>query len=173
MEGTITVESKIGKGTKFTITLPHRIATSSNTDRSVKNNAEINTELFKGKRILLTEDNDLNAEIAMEILKEGGFQIERASDGVECVSMLCKAEPNYYDLILMDIQMPYLDGYMATAKIRLLEDKKKSFIPIIAMTANAFEEDRKKAIEKGMNGFIAKPVVIEKLFETLSQIIKK
>ena len=100
---------------------------------------------FKGKRILLAEDNDLNAEIAIEILKEAGFQIERAGDGVECVSMLCKAEPHYYDLILMDIQMPYLDGYMATAKIRILEDKEKSSIPIIAMTANAFEEDRKKS----------------------------
>ena len=128
---------------------------------------------FKGKRILLTEDNDLNAEIAIEILKEAGFQLERASDGVECVSMLCKSEANYYDLILMDIQMPYLDGYMATAKIRLLDDKKKASIPIIAMTANVFEEDRKKAVEKGMNGFISKPVDINKLFETLSQIIRK
>lgn len=128
---------------------------------------------FRGKRIFIAEDNDLNAEIAMEILKEAEFQVERASDGVECVSMLCKYEPQYYDLILMDIQMPFLDGYMATAKIRLLEDKNKSSIPIIAMTAKAFEEDRKKTVEKGTNGFISKPVVIEKLFETLSQIIKQ
>lgn len=172
MGGKIRIESQVGVGTKVKIKISFEKLDSSLNYKNIVKPKDYALD-FKGKRILLTEDNDLNAEIAMEILKEGGFQIERASDGVECVSMLCKAEPNYYDLILMDIQMPYLDGYMATAKIRLLEDKKKSSIPIIAMTANAFEEDRKKAIEKGMNGFIAKPVVIEKLFETLSQIIKK
>lgn len=172
MDGKIKIESQVGVGTKVKIRIPFEKLDSS---LAYKDNVKPKDYAldFKGKRILLTEDNDLNAEIAIEILKEAGFQLERASDGVECVSMLCKAEANYYDLILMDIQMPYLDGYMATAKIRLLDDKKKASIPIIAMTANVFEEDRKKAVEKGMNGFISKPVDINKLFETLSQIIRK
>ena len=172
MDGKIKIESQVGVGTKVKIKIPFEKLDSS---LAYKDNVKPKDYAldFKGKRILLTEDNDLNAEIAIEILKEAGFQLERASDGVECVSMLCKAEANYYDLILMDIQMPYLDGYMATAKIRLLDDKKKASIPIIAMTANVFEEDRKKAVEKGMNGFISKPVDINKLFETLSQIIRK
>ena len=171
MGGKIKIESQVGVGTKVKIKIPFEKLDSSLVYKENVKPKDYALD-FKGKRILLAEDNDLNAEIAIEILKEAGFQIERAGDGVECVSMLCKAEPHYYDLILMDIQMPYLDGYMATAKIRILEDKEKSSIPIIAMTANAFEEDRKKAVEKGMNGFISKPVVIEKLFETLSQIIK-
>ena len=115
----------------------------------------------------------MNAEIAMEILGEAGLFVERAADGVECVSMLCREESHYYDVILMDIQMPNLDGYMATEKIRMLNDTEKAGIPIIAMTANAFEEDRRKALEKGMNGFVSKPVEIKKLFETLAEIIKK
>ncbi|MGN0688296.1 MAG: ATP-binding protein, partial [Oscillospiraceae bacterium] len=171
MEGTITVESKIGKGTKFTITLPHRIATSSNTDRTVKNNTEIDTELFKGKRILLAEDNDLNAEIAMTILEESGFTVEHAEDGVICVDMLEKTESGYYDLILMDIQMPNMDGYKAAQTIRRLSDKQKAAIPIIAMTANAFEEDKKNAYKAGMNGHIAKPINVNELMATLASLI--
>lgn len=171
MEGTITVESKIGKGTKFTITLPHRIVTSSNTDRSVKNNSEINTELFKGKRILLSEDNDLNAEIAMTILGESGFEVDHAEDGIICVDMLEKAEPGYYDLILMDIQMPNMNGYKATQTIRLFSDEQKANIPILAMTANAFEEDKKNAYNAGMNGHIAKPINVGELMKELASIL--
>lgn len=172
MEGTITVESKIGKGTKFTITLPHRIATSSNTDRSMKKICEIDTELFKGKRIFLAEDNDLNAEIAMTILGEAGFEVEHAEDGIICVDMLEKAEPSYYDLILMDIQMPNMDGYKATQTILLFPDKQKATIPIIAMTANAFEEDKKNAYKVGMNGHIAKPINVNELMATLAELLE-
>ncbi|MGN0650311.1 MAG: ATP-binding protein [Oscillospiraceae bacterium] len=171
MEGTITVESKIGKGTKFTITLPHRIATSSNADLSVKNNSAIDTELFKGKRILLAEDNDLNAEIAITILQEAGFEAEHAEDGIICVDMLEKADAGYYDVILMDIQMPNMDGYKATQTIRLFSDKQKAEIPIIAMTANAFEEDKKNAFKAGMNGHIAKPINVNELLATLASVI--
>ena len=173
MDGTITVESKIGKGTKFTITLPHRIVTSSNTERTVKNNSEVDTELFKGKRILLAEDNDLNAEIAMTILEESGFSVEHAEDGIVCVDMLEKADAGYYDVILMDIQMPNMDGYKATKTIRLFSDKQKAEIPILAMTANAFEEDKKNAFKAGMNGHIAKPIKIDELMSTLAGILKK
>ena len=171
MEGTITVESKVGKGTKFTITLPHRIATTIKTDRSVKNNAEVNTELFKGKRILLAEDNDLNAEIAMTILTEVGFSVDRAEDGIICVDMLKNSEEGFYDLILMDIQMPNMDGYKATKTIRLFSDKQKAEIPILAMTANAFEEDKKKAFKSGMNGHIAKPINTKELMKELAGIL--
>lgn len=173
MEGTISVESKIGKGTKFTITLPHRISTSSNADRSAKNNTEIDTGLFKGKRILLAEDNDLNAEIAMTILEEAGFSVDHAEDGIICVDMLEKAQAGYYDIILMDIQMPNMDGYKSTQTIRLFPDKKKADIPIIAMTANAFEEDKRNAYKAGMNGHVAKPIKIDELMSTLTENLKK
>lgn len=116
---------------------------------------------------------NMNAEIAMEILGESGLHVERAADGVECVSMLCRAQAGYYDAILMDIQMPNLDGYMATEKIRKLGDLRKSSIPIIAMTANAFEEDRRKALDKGMDGFVSKPVEMDMLFDTLEKYLDK
>lgn len=172
MDGTIDVESELGVGTTVTIRFPFEQVISP---RTLKENArpEDFADLLRGKRLLLAEDNDLNAEIAMEILGESGLLVERAADGVECVSMLYKAKPYYYDAILMDIQMPNLDGYRATEKIRRLNDPKKSDIPIIAMTANAFEEDRKKAMEKGMDGFVSKPVEMNKLFETLAKIMKQ
>lgn len=171
MEGTITVESKIGKGTKFTITLPHRIAEAGSIDRSAKNISEINTEIFKGKRILLAEDNELNAEIAIAILEKAGFEVDHAEDGIICVDMLEKAEAGYYDIVLMDIQMPNMNGYKATQTIRLFSDKQKANIPIIAMTANAFEEDKKNAFKAGMNGHIAKPINVGGLFATLASLI--
>ena len=126
---------------------------------------------LRGRRILLAEDNDLNAEIAMTILEESGLTVERAADGVLCVDAL-KAHPvGYYDAILMDIQMPRMDGYQATKLIRNLPDDRRT-IPIIAMTANAFDEDRQKALSVGMDAHLAKPINVEKLFETLGRVVK-
>lgn len=172
MQGTITVESELGKGTKFTLTLSHRIADTAETKSENEYSNEDRIGDYAGKRILLAEDNELNAEIARTILEEEGFLVERAEDGIVCIDMLQKAAPDYYDLILMDIQMPNMDGYKATQIIRRLPDKQKAEIPIVAMTANAFEEDRKKALHIGMNGHISKPVQIETLRNTLGQVLK-
>ena len=171
MDGTIKVESKIGKGTKFTVTLPHHIAENGMLNSSKEKIRQSDTGSFRGKRILLAEDNDLNAEIAITILKEAGFMVEHAGDGIICVDMLEKAEAGYYDLILMDIQMPNMDGYKAAQTIRKSSDKRKAEIPIIAMTANAFDEDRRNAYKAGMNGHIAKPINVGVLIETLAEII--
>ncbi|MCI9187392.1 MAG: response regulator [Oscillospiraceae bacterium] len=122
-------------------------------------------------RILLAEDNELNQEIAVAILGEAGFTTDVAGNGQRAVEMLQNSEPGYYQLILMDVQMPVLDGYGATKAIRALEDRELASIPILAMTANAFEEDRRRAIQCGMNGHIAKPINLEKMFETLNQIL--
>ncbi|WP_278319646.1 response regulator [Coprococcus eutactus] len=121
----------------------------------------------------MAEDNDLNAEITMTILAGAGMEVDRAADGIQCIDMLEKAEPGYYDLILMDIQMPNMDGYKATMIIRKLDDRRLADIPIIAMTANAFNEDRKKAFEVGMNGYIAKPISAEDLKMTLAGIVEE
>ena len=167
MGGTITVESELGKGTTFEINIPHKIA------HEPKKMMEKQTaaKSFTGKRILLAEDNDLNAEIAEEVLSEVGFEVERAEDGIVCIDMLCKSAPHYYDLILMDIQMPNLDGYSTTRKIRKLSDKEKANIPILAMTANAFDEDRRNALEAGMNGHLSKPIELDKLMDMISEFI--
>ena len=172
MEGTIKVESKLGKGTKFTVTLPHRIAETGDAVQRIEKTADYNADYFKGKRILLAEDNEMNAEIATAILEEVGFEVEHAADGIVCVDMLEKANAGYYDLILMDIQMPNMDGYKATQIIRKFYDKKKAQIPILAMTANAFEEDRKNAVKAGMNGHISKPINVDDLMTTLANILK-
>ena len=174
MQGTIEVESELDKGTKITITIPHRLANEEDIRAAIKEKTteELDFSIFKDKRILLAEDNDINAEIAIEILTAAGFQVERAADGNICVDMIDSANPSYYDLILMDIQMPNLNGYEATAAIRKMPSHKKSSIPIIAMTANAFEEDKKNAIEVGMNDHIAKPIDTSKLFNTLREYIK-
>ena len=164
MGGSIEVASELGKGTVFTFTLMHKIA-----DRkfySQKTEAAETSEMGKnlsGKHVLLAEDNDLNAEIAVTVLEETGLVIERVEDGIQCVNRIEQMASGTYDLILMDIQMPNMDGYQATQCIRHLNDKKKAEIPIIAMTANAFAEDRKRALDAGMNGHIAKPIDIEKL----------
>lgn len=171
MQGTIEVESQIGKGTKFTVTLPHRIAEKQDAAQLIEKTNKYEVSCFKGKRILLAEDNELNAEIAMTILEEIGFEVEHATDGIICVDMLEKATPCYYDLILMDIQMPNMDGYKATQTIRKFSNGKKAEIPIVAMTANAFEEDKKNAYKVGMNEHIAKPIEISKLVETLKNIL--
>lgn len=127
---------------------------------------------FEGKKILLVEDNELNQEIAVEILQEAGFVLDMADDGAVAVEKMKAAEPGQYDLILMDIQMPIMDGYEATGQIRKLENPNLARIPIIAMTANAFDEDRKAALDAGMNGHIAKPIDVPKLMEVLGEILK-
>lgn len=169
--GTISVESELGKGSTFRVITTHRIAESQEDYIQKQTSAVTDDAGFSGKRILLAEDNDINAEIAITILEETGASIERAEDGVICVDMLEKAEPGYYDVILMDIQMPNMDGYKASETIRLLPDKAKACIPIIAMTANAFEEDRQNALKAGMNGHLAKPIDIPSLMETLGNIL--
>ena len=159
MGGKITVQSRIGVGSTFTVSIPCRI---SSKEEAQAKRADADTVIDKGalvgKRILLTEDNDLNAEIATELLTEEGLEVERASDGVECIEMLEKSPDGYYDLILMDVQMPIMNGYDTAAKIRRMDNRRKADIPIIAMTANAFSEDRERALQAGMNDHIAKPI---------------
>ena len=169
MKGDIEVESELGKGSKFIVTIPHKIA---NTDYYEKKAAREShgEEAFEGRHILLAEDNELNAEVATAILEEMGFTVDHAADGVLCVDKLEKMPAGTYDLILMDIQMPNMDGYKATQVIRRLPDPKKAGIPIVAMTANAFAEDRKLALEKGMNGHIAKPIDVAKIKETFRDV---
>ena len=172
MNGTIGIESEPGKGTKVTIVLDHRIADRAGAAEAGKETAATSAgaELANGRRILLAEDNDLNAEITTELLSEFGFEIERAEDGIICVDMLAKHPAGYYDLILMDVQMPNMDGYKATATIRNLADPELAQIPIIAMTANAFEEDKQNAFNAGMNGHVAKPIDMEKLLSAINQV---
>ncbi len=169
--GTIKVTSKLGEGSTFVVTIPHRIA-------SYEERAQV-AELppdepvdFTGSRLLLVEDNPLNAEIAMEILKEAGFEVEWAESGEQCMEKVTAAAAGYYDAILMDIQMPGMNGYQTTMAIREL-DAERAAVPIIAMTANAFEEDRQNAIKAGMDGHVAKPVDVPLLMETLTRILKK
>ena len=173
MEGTIKVESKVGVGTKITVTLPHRIAQPADTQSYMEKAQGYEENCFKGKRILLAEDNELNAEIAITILEEAGFLVEHAEDGILCVDRMEKAEAGYYDLILMDIQMPNMDGYKATQTIRKLSDPKKAGITIVAMTANAFDEDKKNAYKAGMNWHIAKPIKVDELMSALTEILKE
>ena len=171
MQGTITVESELGKGTKFTLTLSHRIADTAETKSENEYSNEDRIGDYAGKRILLAEDNELNAEIARTILEEEGFLVERAEDGIVCIDMLQKAASDYYDLILMDIQMPNMNGYHATRTIRALNDSGKTNIPILAMTANAFEEDKREAFRCGMNGHLAKPINVSELMKELARIL--
>ena len=171
MYGTIEVESKQGEGSKFTVTLEYRIADKSYYERATEKFSDMDETRISGKHILLAEDNDLNAEIAEFILEDMGLIVDRVEDGVQCVSRIEQKPAGTYDLILMDIQMPNMDGYRATEIIRGLSDKDKATIPIIAMTANAFEEDRKKALAKGMNGHIAKPVDAEKVEKTICSVL--
>ncbi len=167
MGGTIQVESTQGVGTKFTVDLTLTLASREEVYSSPEALAEAEHAKLRGRRILLAEDNDLNAEIAIELLGEKGLLIERAADGEECCTMLAQAPEGYYDLVLMDIQMPRMNGYEAAAKIRGMADAKKAGIPIIAMTANAFAEDRQAALDTGMNAHVAKPIDMAVLLPTL------
>ena len=171
--GTIDVESELGKGSTFTVTLKHRIADESYYVKKHAESSETGSEVLEGRNILLAEDNDLNAEIAEAILERAGLKIERVEDGIQCVNRITKMPAGTYDMILMDIQMPKMDGYKATQVIRRLPDKEKACIPIIAMTANAFEEDKRDAIAVGMNGHIAKPIQVDKLLAMLSEVIRQ
>ena len=170
MGGSISVESELGKGSKFTVTLTFKLTTRA----TVKYNSDdthVEVSDVSGKRILLAEDNELNREIAVAILQGAGFEIDSASDGREAADKVVEKPAGYYDVILMDIQMPEMNGYEATKAIRELDDKAKSCIPIIAMTANAFDEDKKNALEAGMNAHIAKPIEVPILMRTISEVL--
>ncbi|RGY78861.1 transporter substrate-binding domain-containing protein [Dorea sp. AM58-8] len=171
--GTINVESELGKGSTFTVTLKHRIADESYYVKKHVESSETGSEILEGRNILLAEDNDLNAEIAGAILKHAGLKIDRVEDGIQCVNRIMEMPVGTYDMILMDIQMPKMDGYKATQAIRRLPDRDKACIPIVAMTANAFEEDKRDAIAAGMNGHIAKPIQMDKLLSMLAEIMRQ
>ena len=172
MGGSIQVESTQGAGTKFTVDISFDTASEEDVYRNQISEQPDILEKLKGKRILLAEDNDLNAEIAIELLAEQKIIAYRAKDGAECLDKLEKADSGYYDMILMDIQMPVMDGYDAAARIRRMKDEKKASIPIIAMTANAFAEDRQKAISMGMNDHVAKPIDMNVLLPVIAKYIR-
>ena len=169
--GTIEVESELGLGSRFTVALEYRIADEVYYEAPSASCGTQDADVLAGKHILLAEDNELNAEIATYILEQMGLAVDRVEDGVQCISRMEQMPAGTYDLILMDIQMPHMDGYKATQAIRHLDDPVKAAIPIVAMTANAFEEDKKNAIKAGMNGHIAKPVDVVKVREMLTALL--
>jgi len=173
MDGEICVKSKLGEGTCFTLTFEHRIADADSIEWNQELDVLDEKSILEGKRVLLAEDNDLNAEIAMAILEQSGLVLDRVEDGLACVNRLTEVDADLYDLILMDIQMPNMNGYEATRRIRQFENVKKASIPILAMTANAFEEDKKMAMEAGMNGHISKPIDVNVLEKQIINIFKK
>ena len=172
MGGTIQVESERGKGSKFEVILPFEIASEEEVKDSYVKKEEKLYNRSKEKRILLAEDNELNAEIAITILEENGFKVERAEDGCKCVELFSEKPADYYSTILMDIQMPNMDGYTASRKIRGMEREDAKAIPIIALTANAFDEDRNKAFAAGMNGHIAKPIDVGRMVRSIGALVK-
>lgn len=175
MGGTIEVYTEKGKGTEFVIRLEMRLQSKHQKAEKVKE--EIGLHImpetsadFEGKKLLLVEDNDMNCEIILELLREYGFCIDTAKNGAEALEKVSASKPEDYDLVLMDIQMPVMDGYEATRRIRMLDEPSLSSVPIIAMTANAFEEDRKAALECGMNGFISKPIDLNEVIHVLNSV---
>ncbi len=176
MGGTITVDSEMGKGSEFIVTFCFKVAENPvKAQKSGKESADQTDKAevrFDGKKLLLVEDNELNMEIAQTILETVGFTIDTANDGSVAVEQMKKMPAGTYDLILMDVQMPIMNGYEATRAIRAMDDPVKAATPIVAMTANAFDEDRKEALDSGMNGFAAKPIDIEKLMKTLQDLLK-
>ena len=173
MDGEICVKSKLGEGTCFTLTFEHKIADADSIEWNQELDVLDEKSILEGKRVLLAEDNELNAEIAMAILEQSGLVLDRVEDGLACVNRLSEVDADLYDLILMDIQMPNMNGYEATRRIRQFENVKKASIPILAMTANAFEEDKKMAMEAGMNGHISKPIDVNVLEKQIINIFKK
>lgn len=173
MDGDICVKSKLGEGTCFTLTFEHRIADADSIEWNQELDVLDEKSILQGKRVLLVEDNELNAEIAMAILEQSGLILDRVEDGLACINRLSEVDADLYDLILMDIQMPNMNGYEATRRIRQFENVKKASIPILAMTANAFEEDKKMAIKAGMNGHISKPIDVSVLENQIINIFKK
>lgn len=171
MDGTIEVESEEGKGTRFIMKFSFPVSLENQVREKEKQNIPDITEKLEGKRILLAEDNELNAEIAETVLEETGIKVKHVEDGIQCIEELKKMPEKYYDVILMDVQMPNMDGYTATQRIRDLDDSRAE-IPIIAMTANAYDEDRRKAQEAGMDGFLAKPLDVDEMMRLLGKITK-
>ena len=172
MDGEICVKSKLGEGTCFTLTFEHKIADADSIEWNQELDVLDEKSILEGKRVLLVEDNELNAEIAMAILEQSGLILDRVEDGLACVNRLSEVDADLYDLILMDIQMPNMNGYEATRRIRQFENVKKASIPILAMTANAFEEDKKMAMEAGMNGHISKPIDVNVLENQIIKVIR-
>ena len=171
MDGHMEMRSELGQGTEFAIYLRFPVLqamTSKPCPTQLKNSAQL-----KGKRILLVEDNELNREIANLTLTKAGMLVEEAENGMIAVDKLINAQPDYYDLVLMDIQMPVMDGYKATQEIRSLPQQELANIPIVAMTANSFDDDKRKAFEVGMNAHVAKPIDVPKLLEVLSGLLVK
>lgn len=171
MGATIEVESEVEKGTRFEIHFSFPVVSEEQLHEKQKQENSDITEKLEGKRVLLAEDNDLNAEIAEAVLMEAGIEVKRVEDGSQCIDELCRNPEDYFDVILMDVQMPNMDGYTATGKIRNLTGRRAK-IPIIAMTANAYDEDRQKAQEAGMDGFLAKPLDVDEMMRLLGKIMK-
>lgn len=171
MGGIITVHSVLGQGTEFVIDLKMEVVSEESEKYFAENENSITTDCFRGKRVLIVEDNELNREITSELLKDEGFLIEEAANGVEAIDKVIHSRNGYFDLILMDIQMPVMDGYKATREIRRMKESALARIPIVAMTANTFEEDKKKCFAAGMNGHIEKPINRQIIRSTLANVL--
>ena len=171
MEGTITVDTAPGEGTEFVVRVAFEISKEKKPQKEEPKETPVTVD-FSGKRLLLVDDMKVNREIAVAFLKRQGFMVEEADNGLKAVEMVQNSEPGYYDAVLMDIQMPVMNGYEASRNIRRLENRELSDIPIIAMTANAFSEDVVTAMNAGMNGHIAKPIDAKNLINELSRVLQ-